>query len=72
MDERIFLDEYWRIILRCWDTVKDRIEKRRASGTGAVSYMRNLKQINSKAENYARKHFKKDFEEYEKMYRAKY
>lgn len=40
-----------------WDTAKYSIEKRRASGTGALSYMQNLKQLNSKAENCARKHF---------------
>jgi hypothetical protein len=71
MDEKIFLDEYWWIILRCWDTTKDSIEKRRASETGALSYMRNLKQLNRKAEKYARKHFKMDFEEYKKRYGLK-
>jgi len=70
MDESVFLDEYWWIILRIWDKSKDSIEERRHSGTGALSYMRNFKELNSKAEKYARKHFPKDFEEYVKKYRS--
>ena len=71
MDESIFLEEYWWIILRCWDSTKEGIIQRRASGTGALSYMRNLEKLNAKAEDYAKKHFKKDFEEYERKYRTK-
>ena len=71
MDESIFLEEYWWIVLRCWDSVKDSVYKRRESGTGALSYMRNLEKLNTKAEDYAKKHFKEDFEEYESLYRPK-
>ncbi len=66
MDESIFLEEYWWIILRCWDSTKEGIIQRRNSGTGALSYMRNLEKLNTKAENYAKRHFKEDFKEYER------
>ncbi|TLX91463.1 MAG: hypothetical protein E6K94_03495 [Thaumarchaeota archaeon] len=61
MDETIFVEEYWWIILRCWDNTKDTINKRRSSGTGALSYMRNLEKLNSKAEKYAKKRFQEGF-----------
>jgi hypothetical protein len=70
MDEDIFLEEYWWIILRCWDSVKTTVYERRRSGTGALSYMRNLEKLNGKAEKYGKKQFKEDFEEYER-YKAK-
>jgi hypothetical protein len=54
MDESIFVEEYWWIILRCWDNTKDKIIERRKSGTGASGYMHNLEILNDKAENYAK------------------
>jgi hypothetical protein len=72
MDESIFLEEYWWIVLRCWDSVKDTVIQRRSSGTGALSYMRNLEKLTSKAEEYAKEHSKKDYEEYERKYRSEY
>lgn len=71
MDESIFLEEYWWIILRCWDSVKNTVNQRRTSGTGAQSYMRNLEKLNAKAEDYGKRHFKEDFEEYERKYRQR-
>jgi hypothetical protein len=68
MDESIFLEEYWWIVLRCWDSVKGSIYER-SSGTGALSYMRNLEKLNGKAEKYAENNFSKDFHEYKKKYR---
>lgn len=69
MDGTIFVEEYWWIILRSWDNSRDRIINRRNSGTGASGYMHNLELLKSKAEKYARKHHKKDYEEYVKKYR---
>jgi hypothetical protein len=71
MDKSIFLEEYWWIVLRTWDSVKDTVSQRRTSRTGALSYMRNLRRLNAEAEEYAKEHFNEDFEEYERKYRPK-
>lgn len=68
MDESIFIEEYWWIIIRCWDRMKDTIVKRRNSGTGAYGYMRNLETLKNKSVNYAMKRHRKDFEEYINKY----
>jgi hypothetical protein len=68
MDGSIFVKEYWWIILRCWDKVKDEIIERRNSGTGASGYMHNLEELKDKAEAYARKYHSKDYNEYLKKY----
>jgi len=71
MDESIFLDEYWWIVLRCWDLNEDWINDRRNSGTGAQSYMRDVEELNDKAGKSAKKNFPEDFEEYVKRFRPK-
>lgn len=71
MDGSIFLEEYWWIILRCWDNVKDIVFERRKSGTGASGYMHNLQTLNDRAEKYAKEHHSTDYVEYLQKYRTK-
>jgi hypothetical protein len=69
MNESIFLQEYWWIVLRTWDSLKVDILARRNINDGSSEYMLSLEKLKDKAEKYAGKYHRKDFEDYKKKYR---
>jgi hypothetical protein len=69
VNESIFLQEYWWIVLRTWDSLEVDILTRRNAQDGSSGYMLSLEKLKDKAENYANKHHRKDFEDYKKKYR---
>ena len=69
VNESIFLQEYWWIVLRTWDSLKVDILARRNAEDGSSEYMLSLEKLKDKAEKFASKHHRKDFEDYKKKYR---
>jgi hypothetical protein len=67
MDSDVFLDEYWWIILKSWQVLKSDIEKRRNSKNGVSNYMRNFEELKNKAEDFAKKNYPNDWENFVKM-----
>ena len=71
MNKSIFLEEYWWIVLRSWDSLEESISARRKKGDGASNYMQSLQYLKDDAETYASKHHSNDFADYKKEYRSK-
>jgi len=69
MNKSIFLEEYWWIILRSWDSLEVNISATRNKGDGASNYMQSLQYLKNDAEAYASKRYPKDFADYQKTYR---
>jgi hypothetical protein len=55
LDGKIFIEEYYWMILKIWDLLKDEIERRR-NGIGPPNYMQNLEDLYKQALEYTEKH----------------
>ena len=66
IDRKIFVEEYWWIILKAWYKIEPKIIKRRHN-IGPSTYMKNFEQLKAKAEEYAKRHHKGDLEKLQKL-----
>jgi hypothetical protein len=55
LDGKIFIEEYYWIILKIWSSLKDEIERRRNS-IGPPNYMQHLEYMYRQVEEYAKEH----------------
>ncbi|MGI9010529.1 MAG: DUF4760 domain-containing protein [Nitrososphaeraceae archaeon] len=52
IETKVFLEEYWWMILKCWHILEDDIKERRNKTNGISNYMINFEEIKVKAEKY--------------------
>ena len=65
IETKVFLEEYWWIILKCWHILEDDIKERRSQNNGISKYMRNFEELKIKAEKFAKKTYPKDWKNFQ-------
>ena len=66
IETKVFLEEYWWIILKCWHILEGDIKERRNQKSGISNYMHNFEEIKIKAEKFAKKNYFNDWEHFQK------
>ena len=69
IEVKVFLEEYWWIILKCWHILEDDIQERRNQKNGISNYMINFEELKIKAENFAKKNYSDDWENFQKSFK---
>ena len=60
IESKMFIDEYWWIILSCWNILENDIKERRNTNNGISNYMRNFENLKIMAEQFVKKNYPND------------
>ena len=71
IESKMFLDEYWWIILSCWNILENDIKERRNTNNGISNYMRNFENLKIMAEKFVKKNYPNDWENFQKSIKNK-
>jgi hypothetical protein len=61
LEEEIFIEEYYWVILKIWNLLRDEIKDTKAK-TGQTNYMEHLEELEKKAAEYTKKYYPKVYE----------
>jgi hypothetical protein len=71
IESKMFIDEYWWIILSCWNILENDIKERRNTNNGISNYMRNFENLKIMAEQFVKKNYPNDWENFKKSVKNK-
>ena len=71
IESKMFIDEYWWIILSCWNILENDIKERRNTNNGISNYMRNFENLKIMAEKFVKKNYPNDWENFQKSIKNK-